>query len=478
MIRLDKFNLTQKIAYNAVFSVLTRLLEMLIALVTLKFTTTYLGVEGFGDYGTVLAFVYIFSVLADFGLYSLVVRDISVPEADESRIINNALTIRLVLGLGVMLSAYALSFLFPYSSLVRLGILVASLGYWLLNAIQVLMGLFQKHLLMDRVSVAEFAGRVVQFVGVWIGVKYDLGFLFITGTVLLGALFNLFLIWFYTRRLVRLQLAFDFSYWKDMLRRAYPLALSALLVLVYFKMDTIFLSVIKGSGAVGVYSLAYKIMENLIFFPAMVVGLTMPLMSRTAFTDRAQFQSIVQRTLDFLLLAIVPIVLGILAVSDQLILLLSEEAFHDAVLVLDILALALIFIFLGALFSNVLVALTEQKQLARIYACGAVFNVAANLYFIPRYSYFGAAFTTFATELLVTGLMMIIIRRKIHYLPSFANLARTGAAGLLMFAVLRAFPALPLAPMVLLGAGVYAAAAYALGGVSQEEVRKLLQKRA
>ena len=478
MFKLDKFNLTQKIAYNAVFSVAARVLEILIAFVTLKFTTNYLGLEGFGDYGIVMAFVYVFSVLADFGLYSLVVRDISVAGADESKIVNNALTIRLTLGAAVLLSAYFFSLFFPYSDMVRLGILVAALGYWLLNGIQVLMGLFQKHLLMDRVSVAEFAGRVVQFVGVVIGVKYDLGFFFIIVTVFLGALFNFLMIMSYTKKLIKVRLEFDFAVWKDMLRRAFPLALSAILVLIYFKMDTIFLSVIKGSEAVGIYGLSYKVMENLIFFPSMIVGLTMPLMSRTAFDDRKQFESIMQRTLNFLLVAIVPIVLGIFAVSDKLVYLLSSPEFKDSIPVLNVLTVALAFIFLGALFSNVIIALKEQKQLARVYFCGALFNVAANLYFIPRYSYFGAAYTTLATELLVTALMVWVIYKKINFIPSFANLLRTGAAGLLMYAALKTMSSLDLVSMVAVGGIVYVASVFALGGVSKEEMKKLLQKRA
>lgn len=478
MPRLDKFNLTQKIAYNAVFSVGARVLEMAIVFVTIKFMTVYLGVAGFGDYGTVLAFVYIFSVLADFGLYSSVVRDISLAGADEAKIVNNALTIRLVLGGLVMALAYFASLCFPYAPAVRWGILIAAAGYWLLNGVQVLMGLFQKHLLMDQVSVAEFLGRLVQFLLVVAAVRFDWGFYAIVGTVFWGALCNLLLVLIYARRLVRLRLEFDFSFWRDILRRSFPLAVSAILVLIYFKLDTILLSVLQGSTAVGIYSLAYKIMENLIFFPSMIVGLTMPLMSRTVFEDRAQFKSIVQRTLNFLLLAIVPVVLGIFAVSTPLILLLAQPEFRDSIPVLNILALALAFIFLGALFSNVIIALKEQKNLARIYFCGALFNVAANLYFIPRYSYFGAAFTTLATEFLVTVLMIAVVYRKIRYVPSFANLLRCGFAGLLMYGVLKTLAFLNLFVLVVIGAAVYAVAVYLAGGISEEEMKKLLQKRA
>lgn len=478
MFKLDKFNLTQKIAYNAAFSTFARVLEIAVIFLTIKLTTTYLGVGGFGDYGTVLAFVYIFSVLGDFGLYSIVVRDISLPGADESRIVSGALSIRLFLGAVVLGSAYFFSLLFPYSDPVRSGILIAAAGYWFLNGVQVLVGLFQKHLWMDRVSVAEVLGRVVQLAGVFVAVKYDLGFLFIIGTVFWGSVFNFLMVIFYARKLVNIRLNLDWNLWKDMLKRAFPLAVSAVLVMIYFKLDTIFLSVIKGREAVGIYSVAYKVMENLIFFPSMLVGLTMPLMSRSAFMDRAQFKSIMQRTLNFLLVAIVPIVLGIFAVSDKLITLFSEPAFHDAAPVLDILIVALAFIFLGALFSNVIIALKRQKDLAYIYLCGAVFNVAVNLVVIPRYSYFGAAYSTLATEFLVTVLMMVVVYREIKFLPSFGNLWRTGVPGLLMFAILSVFPFLDIFSMMIIGAAVYISASYLLGAVSKEEMKKLLQKRA
>ncbi|MFA7169296.1 MAG: flippase [Candidatus Paceibacterota bacterium] len=477
MLKLDKFNLTQKIAYNAVFSSLSRVLEMAIVFVTIKLTTTYLGLEGFGDYGTVLAFVYIFSVLADFGLYSIVVRDISVSGADESKIVNNAFTMRMALGALILGSAYVFSFLFPYSPEVRMGIFIAAIGYWLLNGVQVMMGLFQKHLLMDRVAVAEVLSRVVQFAGVAVAVRYDLGFLFIISTVFGGAIINFMLIMFYANKLIRIRLDFDFALWKDILSRSFPLAVSAILVLIYFKLDTIFLSVMKDSNAVGIYSLAYKIMENLIFFPAMVVGLAMPLMSWTAFDDCGQFKTIMQRTLNFLLLAIVPIVFGIFAVSDKLILLLSQSEFRDASPVLNILIVALSFIFLGSLFSNVIIARGKQKSLAYIYFCGALFNVITNFIFIPRYSYFGAAATTLATEFLVTVLMVLVIYKDIKFIPSFSNLLRAGAAGLLMFAVLRALSFLNIFYMIIAGAAVYVVAVYLLGGVSEEEMKKLLQKR-
>lgn len=477
MLKIDALNLTQRIAYNAIFSSVARVLQMIIGLVIIKLTTNYLGLAGFGDYGTVMAFVYIFSVLADFGLYSIVVREIAEKDADEEQVINNAFTIRMVLGALVMSSAFLFSFLLPYSYEVRFGILVASFGYWIFNAIQVMMGLFQKHLAMDKVSVAEFLGRLAQFVTIILCVQYNLGFYGILSALFVGGVFNLFFVFLFSKKFIKLRFAFDFSIWKDLIIKAFPLAISAIMVLIYFKLDTVLLSVMQESRDVGIYSLAYRVMETLIFFPSMIVGLTMPLMSRFAFEDREKFKSIVQRTLNFLLIAIVPVVMGIFVVAEKLIYLLSKPEFFDSIAVLRILAVALGLIFLGALFSNVIIALKKQHHLAYIYFVGAVFNVVANLIFIPEYSYFGAAWTTLATEFLVTVLMLLVIYKEAKFLPSFQSLFPCFIAGLAMVSVLNSLYSINIFYLVALGAVVYGVVIYVIGGVAKEDMSKLLQKR-
>ena len=472
-------NLTQKIAYNALFSAGARIIEVAIALVIIGLTTRYLGDGGFGDYIIVITFVYIFSVIADLGLYSIVVREISREGANEEKIINNAFTLRFVAGFFILGSAFFVSLIFPYSESVKMGIGIAAVGFWILSNIQVLMGLFQKHLAMDKVAIAEILGRVMQLLFVLTCIELDLGFLYIIFSIFLGAIFNFVLVLLFTSKYIKIRLRFDFKFWKELLKQAYPLAVSAILVLIYFKLDTIFLSVMKTREAVGVYGLSYKILENLIFFPAMIVGLTMPIMSRCIFTDRNKFKSVVQRTLNFLLIAVVPMIVGVVFISDEIIKLLGGgEGFKDSPLVLNILMMALGFIFLGALFSNIIIAANKQKQLAQIYFVGMIFNIITNFIFIPRYSYFGAAATTVVTELLVTVLMILVVYRSIKFIPSFAILFKVSFASFLMASALHYFSYLNIFYLLILGIVVYSLAIYFIGGVSKEEIKKLVGRKA
>ncbi|MCK5084312.1 MAG: flippase [Candidatus Pacebacteria bacterium] len=473
-----KLNLTQKIAYNALFSAGARVIEVALALVIIGLTTRYLGDGGFGDYIIVITFVYIFSVIADLGLYSIVVREISRKGADEEKIVNNAFTLRFVAGFFILGSAFFVSLIFPYSGSVKHGIAIAALGFWILSNIQVLMGLFQKQLAMDKVAIAEILGRIIQLLFVLICVELDLGFLYIIFSIFLGAIFSFVLVLFFTSKYIKIRLRFDFRFWIVLLKQAYPLAVSAILVLIYFKLDTIFLSVMKSREAVGVYGLSYKILENLIFFPAMIVGLTMPIMSRYIFTDRDRFKSVVQRTLNFLLIAVVPMMFGTVLISDKIIKLIGGEiGFVDSPLVLNILMIALGFIFLGALFSNIIIAANKQKALAQIYFVGMIFNIITNFIFIPRYSYFGAAATTVATELLVTILMIFVVYKSVKFIPSFAVLFKAFFASSLMAFALYHFNYLNIFYLIIFGAVVYLSTIYFIGGVSKEEIEKLVGKK-
>jgi O-antigen/teichoic acid export membrane protein len=68
-----------------------------------------------------------------------------------------------------------------------------------------------------------------------------------------------------------------------------------------------------------------------------------------------------------------------------------------------------------------LIALAKQKILTLIHFGGALINFIANFIFIPRYSYYGAAFNTLFTQLLVTIMMGIVLILAKQPLPTFKN---------------------------------------------------------
>ncbi len=422
----------KKIAYNSLVSAGARIIGLALSLIIIGLITRHLGQEGFGYYATILAFLYFFTVLSDLGLYSICVRDISRPLADKKKIASNAFSLRFFAGLAVFSLAPLTILLFPYPGQVKWGVLIGALAFWLMSNQQVLMGIFQKYLRMDKVALAELLGRLIQLGLVFFFIKLGLGFFSLLWAMAVGSLISFGLTFLFSRRYVKVGFDFDFSFWRRLLQESVPLALAIIFTAVYFKMDTLMLSVMRPPGEVGIYNLAYKFLESLLFFPAMFVGLIVPLMSRYAFTNREKFYHIFQKGFNLLALFIVPLAVGTFFISKELVVLVGGREFIASASVLNILVVAASVIFLAVLFSNTIISFKKQKILTYFYGLGALINLAANLLLIPRYSYFGAAFTTLFTELIVTFLMLVVVRRLLGRLPSLVSLLKYFGAGAIM----------------------------------------------
>lgn len=475
--------LVSKIAYNTAVSTGARVIGVALSLVGIGFIARYLGQEGFGSYALILAFLAIFNILADLGLYTLMTREISRPNADEKKIASNIFTLRIAVLLVFLSLAFILVWLFPYPLQVKIGVAIGAVAFLFLSASQVLMGIFQKYLRTDRAALAEVVGRAIQLGLVIFFIHLDLGLLVILVALIVSAISIFILNFFFARKYIPLCLAFDFSYWKKLLKVALPIAISIVFVLIYFKIDSIFLSLgfinrssVSPISDVGIYNIAYKVLEGLIFFPAMFVGLIMPLLSKFAFSNRNQFKKIFQKTLDILIIFIVPVIIGLLILSLPIVTLIGGKEFNVSAPVLQILAFAIGIIFLGNLFGHGIIALDKQKIGAWIYFGGMIFNVVANLIFIPKYSYLGAAATTVFTEFLVTALLLYLIYKTINYFPSFKIVFKVAFAGIVMGGFLYYFQSWNLFLLIGLGGIIYIAIFYLIKGITKEEVLMLVRR--
>lgn len=468
----------QKIAYNVTFSATARIIETFLALVIVGLLTRYLGKADFGDYITVLNFWYIFSVLADMGLYSISVREISQNSDREKEIISNAFTLRITSASLVFFIGVIVSFFLPYSSQIKTGIILASFGFWALLSSQVLMALFQKNLRIDRAATAEIISRIFQFFLIVALIKYELGFPTIIAAVSLSGIANLLLNLWFAGKFVRIRPAFDCALWKKFISEGWPLAIAAVFVMLYFRLNILILSFLKGSEAVGIFGLGYKILENLIFLPAMFVGLLMPIMSVSAKENMEKFRGILQKALDALIVFLVPLTGFTLVFSDKIIYLIAGKNFSESAGVLNILIFAAALIFPATLWSNAIIALGKQKQLLKIYFFGVILNLGANTALTAYFSYTGTAIATLATEFLVTFLMFIYLKSEINYRPALDRARKVIVAALISSAsvwylgkiasALSVFVSLPL--LLVSGAGIYFFLLYFLNGVSPKEL--------
>jgi len=247
--------LARKIAYNIAFGSIAKILSTALALISIGFITRYLGRGGFGDYATVLAFFSFFSAIADLGLYSIATREISRKKADEKKIMGNVLAIRIIFSLLILTISPLIVFFLPYTPEVKISIIIIALSFVFSSSYMVLNGIFQKNIAMDKVALAELMGKIVQTTAIITAIKFDLGFTAIISSLLVSMFFISLTVFFLSRRYLKFNLQFDFIYWKKFLKNSFPMGLSVIITFLYFKTDTIMLSIMQGSEAVGIYFL-------------------------------------------------------------------------------------------------------------------------------------------------------------------------------------------------------------------------------
>lgn len=475
-------SLTQRITWNALVATLARVGGSVIALFNVALIARGLGTDGYGGYTTVIAYLSTAGILADLGLYTLMTREISLPEANEQEIATDFFTLRLIFAVFFLALAVGAVFFFPYAPLVKIGIVFTSVAYLFLSLSQILMGIFQKYLQLQKTAMAEIVGRLGQlFLSVMFFIEGK-GLLAYLSGVVVGACIMLIINVFFAYKLVPFHLHISLRSLHRITKTTLPIAISLVFVLLYFKSDTLLLSVMKTPHEVGIYGIAYKVLEALIFFPAMFVGIMMPILSRTAAESHKHFSVIFQKVFDILSLGGIPLaVIGALT-SASFIAIIAGKGFADATAPLQILFIAIGIIFYGSLASNSVIALDLQNKAMWIYGAGMVINVGANLFIIPRYSYIGASWTTVITEAIVTIALFFLIYKKTGAWPRPGNSLKSAAAacvaGVVTYILARpltmALPPLRFVAVVAAGLLVYIIFAVLLRAVNKDDIKLVL----
>jgi len=405
-------SLTRKIAHNTLYQIIGKGLSTVLGILAVALMTRYLGQEGFGHYVTVIAYLQFFGIIVDLGLYIILLKKISQPDTEENKVVSNIFTIRLLSAVILLGLAPLIILFFPYPQIVKLGVAIAALSTLFITLNQVLIGVFQKKLRMHLVAIAEVVGKGDLLLFAFLAIKLEYSLLAILTAVVLGSFTNFLITYLFSRRYVRIKLTFDLVYWKEIIRESWPIAISIGLNLIYFKADTIFLSLFKTAAEVGIYGAPYKILEVLITLPAIFAGLVTPLLTNTySKGDKVRFKSALQKSFNFMAMIAIPMIVLTFFVAKDLMVLIAGAEFSSSGPVLRILIIAASSIFIGNLFGNTIVAINQQKKMIKVYALVAVVAVAGYLLFIPRFSYFGAAWMTVVTELMITlGSIFLVLK--------------------------------------------------------------------
>lgn len=451
-------SISRKIAGNTAVQVAGRFVGTLLGLFTLAVMTRHLGTGGFGVFSTAMSFLQFFGILVDFGLTLTMAKMIAEAGADESRVASNVFTLRLASAAVFFSIAPALALFFPYSADIRSGILVATFSFFFMALSQALVGVFQKNMATHLAAIAEVVGRAVLLALTLIAARAGAGLLAFMMALVLGNLVQFALTIAFTRKFIRLQLAFDADLWRKIISLSWPIGLSIAFNLIYLKGDIIILSLFRGMDEVGLYAASYKVLDVVTVIPMMFMGLVLPLLAASWSAGRKEeFRRRLVKSFDVLSLAAIPLAVGTFPVATDVMRLVGGPAFGPSGEMLAILMIAAACVFLASLFGHAVVAIGLQKPMVLAYAMDAAISLALYLYLVPRAGAIAAAWVTVFSEAFIMLACAAAVIAKTRVFPSWRAFSAAAIGSAVMYVSLITMGGLHVLVRIPLAMAVYGA---------------------
>jgi len=468
-------SLGKQIAYNTFLQTVAKIIGTILAVIAFGMMARYLDQKGFGAYTTITAFLQFFGILVDMGLSVIAIQLVSEIGHDHKKNFDNIFTIRLISGIIIYAIAPFAVLLFPYSPEIKLGVLIMAPSFFLSSMIQLSTTIYQVRLKMGVPMMADIISKAFLIAGIALAAGMNWGLAGVLVVIFLNNLVQWSVLFFYSRQWALPRLAFDRAIWRIIFDRTWPIALSILCNVVYLRMDTVILSLFRPQADVGIYGAAFRVVEVLMTFPIMFIGLTLASFARAwSSGDHRQFARYFQKTFDFMGLTAFPLIVGTFFTGTAVMTLVAGSSFEESGILLKLLIVATGAIFFGSLFGHLINIINEQKKMLVGYFSVALVAVVAYLIFIPRYGYWAAASITILTEVLIAFIGFGVFFAKTRIIPQFGYVIKTFGASCCMGIFLYAFPHLNLAIQIVGACIVYCAALYLMGGLTKEMIASFL----
>lgn len=409
-------NQVKTIFANMSWLMVSQILTSVFAFVWTILTARYLGPSDYGVFGTAVSFSTIFGVFATFGIFTYLVRAISTDFENEAKYLNNTLSLKIFLAIFYLTIIFFAAFFLGWNRYVIGFCMLFAFEYLIKTFHDVFFSSFQAHEKIKYQAITNIIITVLTFIFIIVVIVTDFGLLGIAFAYIIANIIALiYAIYALRKHIIKPKLAFDFAFYKVLLKAGIPFALTGLFYTIYYSIDIVMITQFASTYDTGLYNSAYKLISVLTLFYSIYSSVIFPVMSKMFKDEKDLLHFSFVKSIKYLSLVTIPIAVFTSLYGYDLIGIYGAE-FIEAGGVLKILIWTVCFLFVNGACSLILNASHEEYSVTKIYSIAAVFNVILNLILIPKYSVYGASVATVLSEILILILEMYMIK-KIGQIP-------------------------------------------------------------
>jgi O-antigen/teichoic acid export membrane protein len=439
----------------------------------------YLGVAGFGRYGTVMALVAIVQGITDAGLSVTGTRELSLARSAEERrnLLAHLVGLRIILtGIGVP-AAVAFSVIVGYDSTLVLGTALAGAGVFLVSLQSAMLIPLSVDLRNVALTVNELLRQGLLITGFVVLALSGAGVLGFFAVQIAVGLLLLAAVAFFLEGRDRVRPRWTPSELRHLAVVGLPVAISAVLTAAYLRVLVIVMSLRSDDEVqIGLFVTSTRIFELVAALPITLSMIVLPVVTLAARDDRARLRYVLQQMTQLMAVGGVLVTIAIVLGAEPILQILGGKGYVAAAPVLRIQSIALLTLFISAAWSPTLIGMHRQGSVAIATAIGLLLAIVAGILLVPVGQAEGAAWAAAAADAFVLLAAYVLLRRagpgRELRLGFTLRLALAAAAGLAIAAVPGVAPMLD----AVIGAAVFAGAAFLLR-IVPPEVGALLPRR-
>ena len=436
---------SKSIFSNIVHSFGQTALAVIITIFVNAFIARTLGPEEFGIFSLGIAITSIFLILTSLGTRPVTVRKVaglSRSSQSISSFISRVVYLRIFLGFFTVLAVALFLFLMNYPATIQYAIIILSLGLFFDAISTTFRDLFQGIERMDYVAVTDMTIRVTSAI-------LAISLLFVSArvySVMIAYTLASITAFLYTLN-VCLKIgvtvkpkSIDFMFVKNMLSEGFPFLFTGLVSILFFRMDTIIISKLLSSEAVGYYNASANLVARLAVIPDAVVSALFPVFIRK-FTENDNLYITRIFKQQFTLISVTGLFACIpFYFSAQIIITtIYGTAFTESICVMEILALSIPFAFISRLLIALLQAIHAERTVMILTCLSLATNFILDLLLIPSMQICGAACATVLSQFFLCVALLTVVYRQPKINFRISEPAKTAALILFLYMCKRIF---------------------------------------
>jgi O-antigen/teichoic acid export membrane protein len=463
-------SITRRIAKNVAVLTLSDIFQKILSFILVIYIARILGDVNFGKYSFAFSFCSLFLILSDLGISQYMIREVARNKMLTSKFMGNVAIIKILLSIATYAFIVILMNWMDYPADTRIVVYVIGLSLIIGSFSRVFNSIFTAFEEMEYNALLATLEKIVVTIGGIYILFAGYGLVHFAFIFLAGSIFGLAgSVTVATRKFAKPNFEVDGLFCRRIIKESLPFALSWVFISIYFYINIVILSKMKGDEVVGWYNAAYNLISALIFIPSIFTTVVFPTLSFLYSFSQGSLRLAYSKSFKYLLSISMPVVCGTILLAPNFIYFIYGSEFSNSINALRILIVAFVFICIDAILQTVLNAMNMQTLVMKVTGIAALTSVLLNLLLIPIFSLYGASIATVLTEVVLFIAYFYFVSKYLCPISPRETIIKPLIATFVMGIFIYTFINYNILILISAAGVIYFGVLYILGGLSEDD---------